>query len=102
MARLRLTWSFALGNITARRFASRRGGEVAATVGGTANACSTKKKSEREKRRAKLPCSCIKLHYDVRTRLRGGFSLFLSLSLSLSLRSQHTATKILPVLAGMR
>lgn len=54
VARLRLTWSFTLGNITARRFASRRRSLVAArrwVERGTADACSTKKKGEREKER---------------------------------------------------
>lgn len=78
VARLRLTWSFTLGNITARRFASRRRSLVAASVGGTRHCQRTfTKEKERKRKRDErsfhvLAQSC----HDVRTRLRR--SLFLS------------------------
>lgn len=50
VARLRLTWSFTLGNITARRFASRRRSLVAATVGGTRH-CQRTFAEEKERKR---------------------------------------------------
>lgn len=53
VARLWLTWSFASGNITARRFADRRRSLVAATVGGTHCQRTFNKKRERERERDK-------------------------------------------------
>lgn len=99
VARLWLTWSFALGNITARRFASRRRSLVAATVGGTrgtANARSTKKKRERENETSDASTF---LHKVAPRRNSNSSS---ESSFSLLLQPRHTATKILPVLAGMR
>lgn len=50
VARLRLTWSFALGNITARRFASWQRSLVAMTVGGTRH-CQHMVDKEKERKR---------------------------------------------------
>lgn len=73
VARLRLTWSFALGNITARRFASWRRSLVAATVGGTRHRQHTfdkEKERKRKKDERSFHVLATKLHHDARTRLR--------------------------------
>jgi len=106
VARLWLTWSFASDNITARRFASRRRSLVAATVGGTrANARTERKEREREREEGgggeKKEEDERSVHVLVQSWLSNSSSRALLL-VSLPLRPRHTATKILPVLIGMR
>jgi len=94
VARLWLTWSFASGNITARRFADRRRSLVAATVGGTHCQRTFNKKRERERER-EISGAFMFLHKVGSSRLWRALLFRLP-------RSLHTATKILPVLVGMR